>query len=58
MNSQEFLEELKKKLRFKDDDLMHYCQIFISIFRNSVLRQRLDRYTQNVNDFYKGFEKE
>ena len=46
MNSREFLEALKKKSRSEDDDLMHYCQLFASISRDLVLRQRLDRYTQ------------
>lgn len=46
INSREFLEELKRKARSEDDDLMHYCQLFASISTNLVLRQRLDRYTQ------------
>ena len=46
MNSREFLEALKKKSRSKNDDLLHYCQLFASISRDLVLRRRLDRYTQ------------
>lgn len=46
MNSREFLQAFKKKPRSKDDDLMHYCQLFASISRGLVLRQRLDRDTQ------------
>ncbi len=46
INSREFLEALKKKARSEDDDLLHYCQLFISISRDLVLRKRLDLYTQ------------
>ena len=46
INSREFLEALKKKARFEDDDLMHYCQLFTSISRELVLRTRLDLYPQ------------
>lgn len=46
MYSREFLEALKKKTRFKDDKLMHYCQLFASISSDLVSRKRLDRYTQ------------
>ena len=40
------MEALKKKPRSEDADLMHYCQLFASISRDLVLRQRLDRYIQ------------
>ena len=40
------MEALKKKSRSEDHDLMHYCQLFASISRDLVLRQRLDWYTQ------------
>lgn len=46
MNSRKFLEALKKKARSKDDDLIHYYQLFASISRDLVLRRRLDLYTQ------------
>ena len=46
MNSQEFLEALKKKSRSEDDDLLHYYQLFASISRDLVLRRRLDLYMQ------------
>ncbi len=46
MSSREFLEALKKKARSEDDDHMHYCQLFASIYRDLILRKRLDLYSQ------------
>lgn len=46
MKSREFSEALKKKPRSKDDDLMYYCQLFASISRELVSRQKLDQDTQ------------
>lgn len=46
MYSQEFLKILKQKTSFKDNNFIHYGQLFVSIFGNFILRKKLDLYMQ------------